>query len=141
MTRRSPRHLEFQMQCAVIQWLAYEQKRHPELAYLYSVPSDIRTTPARAGRAKASGMKAGVPDLVLPVPRGGYFGFYIELKTEAGRVTPAQEDFLRFLRSVGYATGVYRSAPEARDKILAYLKLPVTPMPITGGTLDGLPRP
>lgn len=121
--RARPRHLEFKSQCALIQWLGYEQKKYPELAYLYAIPNDIRTTPQRAARAKAMGMRSGVPDLCLPVPRGLFHGLYIEMKSIDGQPSPSQRDFLQFLGSVGYATAVCRSAPEARDKVLHYLNL------------------
>ena len=122
--RARPRHYEAQAQAALITWMGYETRKHPELAYLYSIPNDIRTTPRRAARAKAMGMKAGVPDLCLPVPRGIWHGLYIEMKHGTNKATPAQEDFLRFLGRVGYATCVCYSAQIARDKILTYLNLP-----------------
>ena len=127
--RARPRHLEFKSQCALIQWLSYEHRKYPELAYLYAIPNDIRTTPQRAARAKAMGMKSGVPDLCLPVPRGPWHGMYIEMKSLDGQPSPAQRDFLTFLGNVGYATCVCRSAPEARDNILRYLNLKPTHQP------------
>lgn len=124
MKRRPPQHLEFKNQCALIQWLSYEHKKYPDLAYLYAIPNDIRTTPQRAARAKAMGMRAGTPDLCLPTPRGPYHGLYVEMKSLEGQPTPAQRDFLDFLRRVGYAAIICRTAAEARDKILGYLNLP-----------------
>lgn len=118
---RTTRQEEFQEQCALITWLGYERKKYPELAYLYAIPNGGKRSKATAGQMKAMGVKAGIPDLCLPVPRGPYHGFYLELKSERGSLSPAQRDVLEFLKGVGYATGVYRTAAEARDKILAYL--------------------
>lgn len=121
---KQPRRLEFQTQCTLIQWLAYEEKNHPEIRWLYAIPNGGKRHKAIAGQMKAMGVKAGVWDLCLPVPRGRYHGLYIEMKTMDGELTPAQRDFGMFLDGVGYATRVCRTAPEARDKILAYLNLP-----------------
>ena len=43
----------------------------PELSLLFAVPNAGKRTPATANWLRAEGMKAGVPDLVLPVARGG----------------------------------------------------------------------
>lgn len=128
------RHHESQAQQALIAWMGYEQKKYPELAYLYSIPNDIRTTPRRAAIAKAMGMKAGVPDLCLPAPRGPWHGLYIEMKHGKNKPSPDQKDFLRYLSSVGYATRVCYSAQAASDEILAYLKLPKPPTQSHAGT-------
>jgi hypothetical protein len=37
-----------------------------------------------------AGVKKGVPDLHLPVPRGQYQGLYIEMKDEDGMATSEQ---------------------------------------------------
>jgi hypothetical protein len=126
MKRHTKRYVEHQIQAALLQWLKWEQKRFPELAYLYHVPNEFgrKITPAQAGRIKALGCRSGVPDLCLPVPRGKFAGLYMEIKAPDGELTPAQRDFLQFLSSVGYATSVCRTAPEARDRILSYLNLP-----------------
>lgn len=119
--RRNVRREEYQAQCAVITWLGYEMKKYPELAWLYAIPNGGKRSKKTAAMMKAMGVKAGIWDLCLPVPRGTYHGLYLEMKSADGSLTPAQRDFGQFLDSVGYATSVCRTAPEARDKILAYL--------------------
>ena len=115
------KHPEAKEQTALIQWLAFDTSKYPELKWLYAIPNDLRVTPQRARRAKAMGMKAGISDLCFPVPRGAYHGFYIEMKSAKGVLSSAQRDFLQFVKSVGYKTAVCRSAAEAREKILDYL--------------------
>ena len=44
------------------------------------MPNGGKRNPAEAARFKAMGVKAGVPDLCLPVPMNGYAGLYIEMK-------------------------------------------------------------
>ena len=44
---------------------------------------------------KRQGVKAGVPDLHLPVARGGYHGLYIELKVGDNTTTKKQKDWIR----------------------------------------------
>lgn len=56
-------------------------KRAPlELALLHHIPNGGARSKATAGRLKAEGVKAGIPDICLPVPKNGYGALYIELK-------------------------------------------------------------
>ena len=65
---------------AIIEWCAWNMQQYPELELLYHVPNGGKRDKATAAVLKRQGVKAGVPDLVLPVARCGYHGLYIELK-------------------------------------------------------------
>jgi hypothetical protein len=68
----------------------------PELAVMYAIPNGGLRSKAAAGKLKAEGVKAGVPDICLPLQTMRDGALYIELKAPAGRdhrqgrVTPAQ---------------------------------------------------
>jgi hypothetical protein len=51
---------------------------------------------------KAEGVRSGVSDTFLPVPRHGYCGFYIELKRHDGKESDNQKEFARFVQQQGY---------------------------------------
>jgi hypothetical protein len=71
---------------------------------------------------KAEGLKGGVPDICLPVARGGHHGLYIELKRiKNSRVTEEQLKWLENLAGQGYVAAVCRGADEAIDLITRYL--------------------
>lgn len=75
-----------------------------------------------AAKLKGEGVRAGVPDLCLPVSRGGYHGLYIELKRiSGGRVSPEQRKWLESLRQEGYMAVVCHGWDEARHTIESYL--------------------
>lgn len=44
-------------------------------------------------RIKREGLRKGVADLCLSVPRKGYGALYIEMKKPGGRISPAQEEW------------------------------------------------
>jgi hypothetical protein len=50
---------------------------------------------------KAEAVKAGLPDICLPVPRGIWHGLYLELKKQEGSVSRAQRRWLDALSTVG----------------------------------------
>lgn len=51
-----------EQQC-LFRWAAFQSGRFPELALLYHVPNGGSRKKAEAGRFRAEGVKAGVPDL------------------------------------------------------------------------------
>ena len=81
-------------QMGVIDWANWNLQRFPELKMLYHVPNGGKRNPAEAARFKAMGVKAGVPDLCLPVPMNGYAGLYIEMKYGSNKPTAAQKEWI-----------------------------------------------
>ena len=81
-------------QAALFAWARLAEKQHPELALLFHVPNGGRRDVIEAAHLKAQGVRAGVPDLCLPVARGGYHGLYIELKAARGRVQDTQREWI-----------------------------------------------
>lgn len=76
---KMPVPTEAQEQMTLFSWAAMQSGKYPELNLLYHVPNGGSRHKAEAGRLRAEGVKAGVPDLCLPVARGQYHGLYIEL--------------------------------------------------------------
>ena len=118
---RVPR--EDEEQIALFNWAAWMAcTRYPELELLHHVPNGGYRNKAEAGRFRAQGVRSGVPDVVLPVARGGWHGLYIELKrTEGGRVSEEQRWWLGKLSAQGYYTAVCKGWEEAKDAIESYL--------------------
>lgn len=73
--------LETEEQQALFAWAALVmQVKYPELEDMFAVPNGARKSKAMAARFKREGLKAGVPDIILPHARHGYNALYIELK-------------------------------------------------------------
>ncbi|CAB5585206.1 VRR-NUC domain [Pseudomonas putida] len=105
------------------------QLRYPE-AYelLYHVPNGGHRLKEVAAKLKAQGVKAGIPDLVLTMARGGYFGLYIEFKAtvDPAPVSSSQQACIRRLNEQGYLAVVCRGHFDAMECLRAYLALPKT---------------
>ncbi|MCP3790644.1 VRR-NUC domain-containing protein [Pseudomonas sp. N2-11] len=125
--RAKPVDREGQEQAALMQEL---QLRYPLVFKLiYHVPNGGHRVKAVAGKLKAQGVKAGVPDLVLPMARGGWFGLYIEFKALPpfdADISPSQHAYIEALTQQGYLAIVCRGRIDAVEAIRAYLLQPAT---------------
>ena len=114
---------EHQEQCALFEWAAFQEGFWPELRLMHAIPNGGKRDKVTAARLKAEGVKPGVPDICLPVPRGDKHGLYIEMKRrEGGSVSADQLKWLDNLMRQGYECHVCRGCEEARKVILDYLK-------------------
>lgn len=116
-----PAATEEEEQIRLFQMVEEKLSEYPELSFLFHVPNGGHRSKATAGRLKAAGVKAGVPDLFLPVPRGKYHGMVCELKVQGGRLTPDQRAWLETLTEFGYYAVVAFGADEALESLIAYL--------------------
>lgn len=109
-------------QTCLFRWAAYEQGKHPELNLLYHIPNGGSRNKYEAANLKRQGVKAGVPDLCLPVARGKYHGLYIEMK--AGKNTPSelQKDWLKALNKQGFLAVVCYGWEKASEMLTQYLE-------------------
>lgn len=122
-------------QVLLFQWAALNEGRYPELRLLHAVQNWAGVKGPRDGaRRKAEGVKPGVPDVHLPVPRNGYASLYIEMKRRYPRMTKTQgvqysrtkptreqEEWIAALREAGNAVEVCWTAAQAQAMVEDYL--------------------
>lgn len=98
-------------------------------ALLFAVPNGGRRGKAEASRLKDEGVVAGVSDLILLEPRGGFFGAVIEMKrSDGGRgLSPEQVRFFGRARRRGYHTIQGNGAEDAWEQVEDYLSMSETP--------------
>lgn len=119
---------EDEEQQKVIQWAELMSNAYPDLQMLYHVPNGGSRNRVEAAKLKRMGVRAGVPDLVLPVPRNGYAGLYIELKVGENRPSKNQKNWLEKLALHGYKALVCYGGNEAIEILEKYIKSPKTMM-------------
>lgn len=114
--------LEDAEQRIIFQWAAMETAARPELGLLYAIPNGGKRAIKTAVALKKQGVKRGVPDMCLPVPRGGFNGLYIELKrVKGGTVSDEQGAWINALNAQGYRAVVCCGAQEAIKTIREYM--------------------
>ena len=113
---------EAAQQQTLFEWAALMEAKVPELRLMYHVPNGGSRNSIEAANLKRQGVKAGVPDVCLPVARGNSHGLYIEMKAGDNKPTEKQKEWLTALEKQGYATAVCYSWEEAVYIITNYLK-------------------
>lgn len=103
----------------------------PELSRLFAIHNQGHGDAIRGAKAKAEGVKPGVPDIMLPVPMPWfeyhapdqyYYGLFVEMKKEKGGVLSLkQNDWIPFLQQQGYAVSVCHGWIEAANAIENYM--------------------
>lgn len=121
-TDELPAPTEEAEQTCLFRWAAMEAGAHPELKLLHAIPNGGKRSKSEAGRMRMAGVKPGVPDMCLPVARGGCHGLYIELKRiRGGRVSPEQVQWMDALARQGYRCALCHGWQEAAKTICEYL--------------------
>lgn len=82
--------------------ISYHLVAVPELQWFFHVPNGGWRHKTVAAKLRGEGLKPGVADYCLPVPRGGYHGLFLELKAGKGRASDSQKDFADFVAAQGY---------------------------------------
>lgn len=113
---------EEEEQKALVAWAKAQACKYRCLYWLLHIPNGGSRNIAEAVNLKKMGVQPGVPDLLLPWPAGGYGGLWIELKSESGKPTARQIDWIRYLRAAGYCAYVCVGFESGRSLILDYLE-------------------
>lgn len=113
---------EDEEQIIIMNWAALARGKYPELDMLFHIPNGGKRGKREAARFRDMGVKAGVPDLFLPVPRGKYAGLFVELKRRKGGVVSVeQKKWIENLRGMGYAAEVAYGGWAAVELIKEYI--------------------
>lgn len=107
---------EDDIQIEVARWLDH---RLPKDWRWYHPPNGGWRKKSTAGRLKAMGVKAGIPDCVILRPNGS--PIYIELKSFGGVLSPAQKDFRDWCNATRQTYIVARSVGEVEVALKDFL--------------------
>ena len=113
---------ESQEQINLFKWAGFASCKYPELDLMYHIPNGGKRDIGTAKKLKAEGVKAGVPDICLPVPRSGYHGLYIEMKVGKNKTTDNQDRWLEGLSNQGHKTCICYGWESASEVLIKYLE-------------------
>ena len=109
--RRRDGNAEARRQAAVVDYLRYVA---PQVV-VFHVPNGGLRSKSEAARLRWVGTLAGVFDLVLVLPQGRCA--FWEVKTDSGRLSDDQRDFIRRLETRGHVWAIVRGIDDARREL------------------------
>ena len=108
------------IQINLINWIRFN---YPEIEIdTYHLPLQRRCSVQQGALLKRMGVKKGMADLFIAVPCGGYHGLWIELKSDKGKLSEEQKEFLSRMTERGYIAVPAWGFESAKEIILTYLK-------------------
>jgi len=113
---------EASIQASILEWASIDPIIKKYRRFIIHFPNEGKRTRWYGAHLNRLGMRRGVSDIFIAVPRHGFGGAWIELKSKNGKLTDDQIKFIDDMKSQNYYTEVCRSFEEAQAKILAYLQ-------------------
>lgn len=89
---------------------------------LFAVPNGGSRNKLEAINLKHQGVKSGVADVILLIPKGGFASLCLEFKTKTGKQSPEQKEFQKQAENCGSKYVIVRSVKEAIEEMKIYLK-------------------
>jgi hypothetical protein len=120
--KKQPKDSEHYQQSLLFQWAAAAKAEYPELEWLFAIPNGGLRNVVVAMQLKREGVKKGVPDIMLPVANGNYYGAFIEMKFGKNKMTPEQIAFKAHCEQHGYFFACCYSWVEARYALVQYIE-------------------
>ena len=114
------------LQAGCVKWFRYQYSEYKDL--LFAIPNGLPIFDKELrvkiyNRLNKEGLKAGVPDLFLALPRGIYHGAFIEIKYDSDRLRKVQADMIRELESEKYKCIIVRSLDDFIEQINEYMRI------------------
>ena len=103
------------------QWRCANERRIPELKWLYHWPQGGKRSKITAAILKMMGVRKGPWDYWLFVRRGSSPGLMIEMKQGKNKLTDEQAELGAYMESQGWVTAVCWHWHEAAQAICSYL--------------------
>lgn len=109
-------------QTALFCWAALPETREhfPGIELMFAIPNGGERNKIVAAKMKAEGVKAGVLDIFLPLPKGNFHGMFLEMKKHPNKPTEEQHKFAIAVQNKGYYCAVAYSWLQACDIIANY---------------------
>jgi len=110
---------EREIQKTVVQYL---RLKYPKV--FFTISPIVKYSNARQGAIqKAMGYTSGTPDIMIFKPNPYYYSLFIELKSEKGKISQNQKEFINYLNSNGYCAIICYSIDMATRLIDWYMNL------------------
>lgn len=104
---------EHQIQAAYFDWVNIKALQDPNYLNIIGIPNAGKRSYALANRMRREGLRKGFVDVFIFVQNHTYAGMALEFKTEKGKPSPEQVEWLKRLNAAGYLAQIVRSTEQA----------------------------
>lgn len=105
------------IQIALMEWISL----HPYISpYIIHIPNEGKRSISFGRKLKKMGMRSGVYDLFIAMPKHGYHGMWLELKSKKGKLSAKQIMFGKDMEKQNYLPCVAWSLEDAMNIIKLY---------------------
>jgi len=126
---------EWREQEALVRWAALHEAQEPRFRVLFAVPNGEWRAKSTAGKLVKMGVRAGVPDLCLPIPARfshtdhdgttrwvGFHALWLEMKpVDHGVMSEAQQAFGHLLLDYGHYVALCHGWVEGAKTLCWYV--------------------
>ena len=103
-------------------WNVMSKRYNIPRELMFAIPNGGKRNVVTAKLLKDEGVRAGIPDVFLAVPRGCFHGLFIEMKKRnGGVVSDFQKSMIERLNDQGYKVVICHGAEAAVTVIVEYL--------------------
>jgi hypothetical protein len=113
--------MEHDIQVAFIDWVKRAERTDKRLQLLFAVPNGGQRNKIVAAKLKREGVRAGVPDIMLPCPSKTFSGLAIEFKRPGNTTTEKQDSYIDLLVEAGWFVVICTDAAAAIQTVRDYL--------------------
>ncbi len=110
-------------QIAFFDYCRLKAKQDPRYDLIFHINNGGKMSIQRKMSLSRAGVRAGVPDVMIAIPKNGKAGLFLEFKVKPNKVTEYQAYWLESLKVAGYETRVVWSALEAMHALDDYLSV------------------
>ena len=110
---------ESQIQHDCMTWFAMQYPKIEKM--IFAVPNGGKRTPKDGARMKYEGVKRGVADIILLIPKKGFASLCIEMKTPKGKQQDEQKEWQREAEKYHNKYVVCHSLAEFMKEVNTYL--------------------
>ena len=114
---------EHEIQAVFIRWVRLAEKTDWRLKLLFAVPNAGRRTRAEAAWMLAEGLRAGVPDIMLPYPSGPFCGLAIEFKVPGKPTSEKQDEYIDLLLDASWLVVICTDSEAAIRTVKNYMEM------------------
>jgi len=125
----------------LVHWFNYAARRRSlDHRLLFAIPNGGHRHITVASKMKAEGVRRGVPDYMLAIPKNGKPGMFIELKSETGSLSTEQKEMRDLLVAQGYHWVCAKGSTAAINAIEEYLGPPPQKIGLDSESKNNLPK-